>query len=112
MFDNLVADLSSAASSLVFDNADDTQNEMGPLISAKQKETVTGYLDGVEAAFTGSISCTAPGDCLAAGTNCGTFVPPAHWPTIRGAMTWSINWDASNGYAFANTVHGHLVTMP
>ncbi len=51
-------------------------------------------------------------DCLAAGTSCGSFVPPAHWPTIRGAMTWSINWDASNGYAFANTVHGHLVTMP
>ncbi|HZM80219.1 MAG TPA: glycosyl hydrolase family 18 protein [Candidatus Limnocylindrales bacterium] len=50
--------------------------------------------------------------CLAAGTNCGSFVPPARWPAIRGAMTWSINWDASNGYAFANTVHAHLVTMP
>ena len=44
-------------------------------------------------------------DCLAAGTSCGSFVPPSTWPTIRGAMTWSINWDASNGYAFANTVH-------
>jgi chitinase len=51
-------------------------------------------------------------DCLAAGTNCGSFVPPAKWPAIRGAMTWSINWDASNGYAFANTVHPHLVAMP
>lgn len=51
-------------------------------------------------------------DCLAARTNCGTFVPPSQWPTIRGAMTWSINWDASNGYNFANTVHAHLVAMP
>ncbi|GIF99970.1 hypothetical protein Cci01nite_50640 [Catellatospora citrea] len=51
-------------------------------------------------------------NCLAAGTNCGSFVPPARWPTIRGAMTWSINWDASNGYNFANTVHNHLVSMP
>jgi chitinase len=51
-------------------------------------------------------------DCLAAGTNCGSFVPPAHWPTIRGAMTWSINWDASNGYSFANSVHSHLAGMP
>jgi chitinase len=50
--------------------------------------------------------------CLAAGTNCGSFVPPARWPAIRGAMTWSINWDASNGYSFANTVHAHLVSMP
>jgi chitinase len=51
-------------------------------------------------------------NCLAAGTNCGSFVPPARWPTIRGAMTWSINWDASNGYAFATSVHNHLVSMP
>jgi acyl-CoA reductase-like NAD-dependent aldehyde dehydrogenase len=32
----------------------DPDSEMGPLISAKQKETVTGYLDGVEVAFAGS----------------------------------------------------------
>jgi len=51
-------------------------------------------------------------DCLAAGTSCGSFVPPAKWPTIRGAMTWSINWDASNNYAFANTVKPHLAAMP
>ncbi len=51
-------------------------------------------------------------DCLAAGTNCGSFVPPTKWPTIRGAMTWSINWDASSGWAFANTVHPHLAGMP
>jgi chitinase len=50
--------------------------------------------------------------CLAAGTNCGSFVPPARWPAIRGAMTWSINWDASNGFAFANTVSAHLRSMP
>jgi chitinase len=51
-------------------------------------------------------------DCLARGTNCGSFVPPSTWPTLRGAMTWSINWDASNGYAFANTVKPHLNTLP
>jgi acyl-CoA reductase-like NAD-dependent aldehyde dehydrogenase len=31
----------------------DPESEMGPLISAKQKETVTGYLSDVEVAFTG-----------------------------------------------------------
>jgi chitinase len=51
-------------------------------------------------------------DCLAAGTNCGTFKPPATYPAIRGAMTWSINWDASNNYGFANTVAPHLSTLP
>nr|WP_281533085.1 chitinase [Anaerocolumna aminovalerica] len=43
-------------------------------------------------------------DCLYNGSNGGTFKPPHTYPTIRGAMTWSINWDASNGYNFANTV--------
>ena len=51
-------------------------------------------------------------DCLASGTNCGTFKPPTTYPTIRGAMTWSINWDAANGSSFANTVKPHLNALP
>jgi len=51
-------------------------------------------------------------DCLAAQANCGSFVPPAAYPAIRGVMTWSINWDASNGYNFAGTVAPHLATLP
>ncbi len=51
-------------------------------------------------------------DCLAAKQNCGSFVPPTTWPGIRGVMTWSINWDASNGYNFADTVAPHLATLP
>ena len=51
-------------------------------------------------------------DCLARGTNCGTFKPPATYPGIRGAMTWSINWDVANGSGFANTVKPHLATLP
>jgi chitinase len=51
-------------------------------------------------------------DCLATKSNCGSFVPPQTWPGIRGAMTWSINWDASNGYNFADTVAPYLSTLP
>lgn len=51
-------------------------------------------------------------DCLAANQNCGSFIPPATWPGIRGVMTWSINWDASNGYNFADTVAPYLATLP
>jgi chitinase len=50
-------------------------------------------------------------DCLDMGTNCGSFNPGTTYPGLRGAMTWSINWDASNGYAFANTVHPHLASL-
>jgi chitinase len=51
-------------------------------------------------------------DCLASKANCGSFVPPTTWPSIRGAMTWSINWDASNGWGFVNTIAPHLAAMP
>ncbi len=51
-------------------------------------------------------------DCLAAKQNCGSFVPSSSYPSIRGVMTWSINWDASNGYNFANTVAPYLASLP
>ena len=51
-------------------------------------------------------------DCLAKGEKCGTFKPSRTYPEIRGAMTWSINWDASNGGGFAGTVGPHLRTLP
>ncbi|MER5333274.1 cellulose binding domain-containing protein [Micromonospora sp. NPDC002717] len=51
-------------------------------------------------------------DCLARGTNCGSFRPPRTYPGIRGAMTWSVNWDVTNGNAFARTVAPHLATLP
>ncbi|MEV8516779.1 glycosyl hydrolase family 18 protein [Dactylosporangium sp. NPDC051484] len=51
-------------------------------------------------------------ECLALGTNCGTFKPPHTYPGIRGAMTWSINWDVKNGNNFAKTVAPRLATLP
>ena len=51
-------------------------------------------------------------DCLAKGINCGSFKPAKTYPGIRGAMTWSINWDVTTGNHFANTVRPHLDTLP
>jgi chitinase len=51
-------------------------------------------------------------DCLTRGTNCGSFKPSTTYPALRGAMTWSTNWDASNGNSFSNTVGAHLDTLP
>ncbi|WP_238502375.1 cellulose binding domain-containing protein [Streptosporangium soli] len=50
--------------------------------------------------------------CLATRTNCGSFVPPRAYPGIRGAMTWSINWDAAANWNFSKTVKPHLATLP
>ncbi|GAA1103207.1 chitinase [Nocardiopsis composta] len=49
-------------------------------------------------------------NCLEEGTDCGSFTPEQPYGPIGGAMTWSINWDASNGYEFAQTVGGRLGT--
>ncbi|GLW53198.1 chitinase [Kitasatospora phosalacinea] len=51
-------------------------------------------------------------DCLAYGTNCGSFKPGQTWPAIGGAMTWSTNWDATAGNQIANTIGAHLHAMP
>ncbi|WKE69963.1 chitinase [Streptomyces sp. WP-1] len=51
-------------------------------------------------------------DCLTAGTGCGTFKPSKTYPDLRGAMTWSTNWDASNGNAWSGTVGAHVHAMP
>ncbi|GAB3813962.1 glycoside hydrolase family 18 protein [Kribbella italica] len=51
-------------------------------------------------------------DCLTKGTNCGSFKPSTTWPTLRGAMTWSTNWDATNGNQFSNQVGAHVHSLP
>ncbi|WP_368661694.1 chitinase [Streptomyces sp. NA02950] len=47
-------------------------------------------------------------DCLAKGTGCGSFKPSRTYPGIRGAMTWSTNWDAANGNAWSKAVGPHV----
>ncbi|MFF4663317.1 chitinase [Streptomyces sp. NPDC001282] len=51
-------------------------------------------------------------DCLASGTNCGSFKPSKKYPGIRGAMTWSTNWDAKSGNAWSNAVAPHVHGLP
>lgn len=79
-------------------------DQVGIGVPASTSAAGSGYVDPsvVNAAL----------DCLAGSTNCGTFKPTTTYPTIRGAMTWSINWDGSNGYAFASAVSGHYASLP
>ncbi|MFD9001695.1 chitinase [Streptomyces sp. NPDC059582] len=51
-------------------------------------------------------------DCLAKGTGCGSFKPSRTYPDLRGAMTWSTNWDASAGNAWSNAVGPHVHALP
>jgi len=49
VYDNLVADLASAVATLKFNENDDAKNEIGPLISARQRERVAGFVDRAKA---------------------------------------------------------------
>ncbi|WP_367044634.1 chitinase [Streptomyces sp. Je 1-332] len=51
-------------------------------------------------------------DCLAKGTSCGSFKPSKTYPDIRGAMTWSTNWDAADGNAWSKAVGPHVHGLP
>lgn len=44
VYDNFVADLASAVSTLKFNQADDTENEIGPLISKRQRDRVESFV--------------------------------------------------------------------
>jgi aminobutyraldehyde dehydrogenase len=45
IYERLVADLSSAVAGITYDAEDDAANEIGPLISARQRDRVTGFVD-------------------------------------------------------------------
>ncbi|ONK11804.1 Chitinase D precursor [Streptomyces sp. MP131-18] len=51
-------------------------------------------------------------DCLTRGTSCGSFVPDQTYPDLRGAMTWSVNWDAHSGNAWSQAVGPHVHGLP
>jgi chitinase len=51
-------------------------------------------------------------DCLTKATNCGSFKPPRTYPDLRGAMTWSTNWDATAGNTWSSTVGAHVHALP
>jgi chitinase len=78
-------------------------------------QVALGLPAGPGAAGSGVVSPSLVNDalnCLARGTNCGSFHPPRTYPDIRGAMTWSVNWDVRNGNNFARTVRPFLNTLP
>ncbi|MEV2212943.1 glycosyl hydrolase family 18 protein [Streptomyces sp. NPDC050997] len=51
-------------------------------------------------------------DCLTRGTGCGSFKPSRTYPELRGAMTWSTNWDARAGNAWSGVVGPHVHGLP
>ncbi len=51
-------------------------------------------------------------DCMTRLVSCGSIQPNQAYPTFRGAMTWSINWDRYDGYNFSVPVKNKLRSLP
>ncbi|MCX5279451.1 MULTISPECIES: chitinase [unclassified Streptomyces] len=47
-------------------------------------------------------------DCLTKKTNCGTYTTHGTWPSLRGLMTWSINWDRFGGWEFSRNFDSYF----
>ncbi len=62
IYDRLVADLSAAASSIALGLADDTANEIGPLISLRQRDRVASFVN--RARELSHIEVTAGGEAM------------------------------------------------
>src|SRR5690606_24489699 len=71
-------------------------SQVGIGVPASPRAAGSGYVDPevVNAAL----------NCLTQGTDCGSFQPEKTYPDLRGAMTWSTNWDAANGNAWSSAV--------
>ncbi len=78
IYDRFVADLASAVSTLKFNQAEDTENDIGPLISARQRARVASF---VERATEQNHIEVATGGRLAAGK--GFFYEPT---VVAGAL--------------------------
>ncbi len=59
VFDNLVADLSAAVKTIKYDLANDDDNEIGPVVSARQRDRIRGFVD--RARTSGTAEVTAGG---------------------------------------------------
>lgn len=47
-------------------------------------------------------------DCLTKKVSCGSYATHGTWPTLRGLMTWSINWDRYSNWEFQKTFDGYF----
>ena len=65
VYENLVADLSAAVSGIQLGNDDDTTNEIGPLISQRQRDRVASFVN--RARELGHVSVTTGGEIMDGG---------------------------------------------
>jgi chitinase len=98
-----------------FPVAGDPERMFPPL---KQEQIVIGLAadpDAVNGGYTSPREMQNALKYLAGGRSFGGIYPlqdPAGYTSLRGVMTWSINWDAARHHTFSNTVRACLEALP
>ncbi|MBL8277461.1 MAG: chitinase [Pelomonas sp.] len=110
------ADMLVAASRMLIEGFT-TNNGSGPYVfrGLRPDQVAFGLPSGPSSANTGQASVatiTAALNCLTRLTQCGAIKPATPYPTLRGVMTWSINWDKKDGLAFSRSVRNALNALP
>lgn len=84
-------------------------------VGLRPDQVAIGLPSGAQAANSGQATTadiTKALNCLTKLTDCGTVKPKAAYPTFRGVMTWSINWDVRDGRPFSVPVRASLNALP
>ncbi len=93
-----------------------TNNNTGPVFNGLRPDQVAfGLPSGPSSANSGQASSATIANalnCLTRLQSCGTIRPQLAYPSFRGVMTWSINWDRRDGYNFSRPVRATLNTLP
>lgn len=94
-----------------------TNNGTGPYVfrGLRPDQVAFGLPSGPSSANSGQASLAtinAALNCLTRLTQCGAIKPPVAYPTLRGVMTWSINWDRHDGSTFSKGVRSSLNSLP
>lgn len=84
-------------------------------VGLRPDQVAIGLPSGAKAANSGQATTadiTRALNCLTKLTDCGSVKPKAAYPTFRGVMTWSINWDVNDGKPFSVPVSASLKSLP
>jgi chitinase len=84
-------------------------------VGLRPDQLAIGLPSGAQAANSGQATTADIAkalNCLTKLTDCGTVKPKAAYPSFRGVMTWSINWDVRDGRPFSVPVRASLNALP
>lgn len=84
-------------------------------VGLRPDQLAIGLPSGAQAANSGQATIADINkalNCLTKLTDCGSVKPKAAYPSFRGVMTWSINWDVRDGRPFSVPVSASLKSLP